>query len=123
MIIITLIMYSLAFMKYIYFLPRSGTDSYCNLVRQFLSIIWRFGEAIGQANIRKGQFCFVLFCFGLVWCYSCVYNINETTKVLFTETVSTTAVLDLLIRILSAPNKIMCVLLVTVTISQHFIHY
>ena len=40
-------------------------------------------------------------------------------EVLFTDSVSTTAVLDLLIRILSAPNKIMCVLLVTVTILQH----
>ena len=41
-------------------------------------------------------------------------------KVLFTDSVSTTAVLDLLIRISSAPNKIVCVLLVTVTILTTF---
>ena len=44
-------------------------------------------------------------------------------KVLFTDSVSTTAVLDLLIRILSAPNKILCVLLVTVTILTTFTLY
>ena len=43
-------------------------------------------------------------------------------KVLFTVSVSTTAVLDLLIRILSAPNKILCVPLVTVT-NLHTIMY
>ena len=66
---------------------------------------------------------FVLVCFVLFWCYSCVYNTSETTKVLFTDSVSTTAVLDLLIRILSAPNKILCVLLVTVTILTTFTLY
>ena len=43
-------------------------------------------------------------------------------KVLFTNSVSTTAVLDPLIRILSAPNKILCVPLVTVTL-LHTIKY
>ena len=65
----------------------------------------------------------ILFCFVLVWCYSCVYNTNETMKVLFTDPVSTTAELDLLIRILSAPNKMLCVLLVTVTILTTFALY
>ena len=69
---------------------------------------------------RKRQFCFLLDWFVLVWCYSCVHNTNETMKVLFTDSVSTTAVLDLLIRILSAPNKILGVLLVTVTILTTF---
>ena len=59
----------------------------------------------------------------LFWCYSCVYNTNETTKVLFTDPVSTTAELDLLIRILSPLNKILCVLLVTVTILTTFTLY
>ena len=56
-----------------------------------------FYRDLGRQLVRhkKGQFCFVLF-----WCYSCVYNTNKTTKVLFTDSVSTTAVLDLLIRIL-----------------------
>ena len=44
-------------------------------------------------------------------------------KVLFTDPVSTTAELDLLIRILSSHNKILCVLLVTVTILTTFIHH
>ena len=39
----------------------------------------------------------ILFCFVLVWCYSCVYNTNETMKVLFTDPVSTAAELDLVI--------------------------
>ena len=73
------------------------------------------------SGIRK-DLLFVLVCFVLFWCYSCVYNTNETTKVLFTVSVSTTAVLDLLIRILSAPNKILYVPLVTVTI-LHTIRY
>ena len=73
------------------------------------------------SGIRKDfTICFGLFCFA--WCYSCVYNTNETMKVLFTVSVSTTAVLDLLIRILSAPNKISCVPLVTVT-NLHTILY
>ena len=65
----------------------------------------------------------ILFCFVLFWCYSCVYNTNKTTKVLFTDPVSTTAELDLLIRILSPHNKILCVLLVTVTILTTFTLY
>ena len=72
-----------------------------------------FYNILGRQLVRhsqKGQFSYVLF-----WCYSCVYNTKETTKVLFTDTVSTTAELDLLIRILSSLNKILCVLLVTVT--------
>ena len=40
-------------------------------------------------------------------------------KVLFTNSVSITAVLDLLIMILSALHKILCVPLVTVTFLQH----
>ena len=43
-------------------------------------------------------------------------------KVLFTVSVSTTTVLDLLIRVLSAPNKILGVPLVTVT-DLHTIMY
>ena len=84
-----------------------------------------FYNNLGRQLVRqgKGQFYFVLVCFVLVWCYSCVYNTNETMKVLFTDSVSTTAELDLLIRILSAPNKILCVLLVTVTILTTFILY
>ena len=39
--------------------------------------------------------------FVLFWCYSCVYNTTETMKVLFTDTVNTTAELDLLISTLS----------------------
>ena len=59
---------------------------------------------------------FILGSFVLFWCYSCVYNTNKTMKVLFTNAVSTTVVLDPLIRILSAPSKILCVPLVTVTL-------
>ena len=55
---------------------------------------------------------FVWICFVLVLqCYSCVHYTNETMKVLFTFSVSTTAVLDLLIRRVSTPNKILYVLL------------
>ena len=77
-----------------------------------------FYNNLGRQLVRQGegQFYFVLVCFVLIWCYSCVYNTDKTTKALFTDSVSTTAVLDLLIRILSSPNKILCVLLVTVTI-------
>ena len=59
------------------------------------------GKAIGQALII-GQSYFVLF-----WCYSYVYNTSKTTKVLFTDPVSTTAELDLFIRILSPLTKIL----------------
>ena len=55
----------------------------------------------GQA-LTIGQSYFVLF-----WCYSCVYNTIKTMKVLFTDPVSTTAELDLLIRILSPLTKIL----------------
>ena len=77
----------------------------------------------GRQLVRQGQFYFVLVCFVLFWCYSCVYNISKPMKVLFTDSISTTAVLDLLIRILSAPNKILCVLLVSVTIFTTFALY
>ena len=86
----------------------------------FLVLYRDLGRAIGQALERT--ILFVLVCFVLIWCYSCVCNTNETTKVLFTVSVSTTVVLDPLIRILSAPNKILCVPLVTVTI-LHTIMY
>ena len=53
---------------------------------------------------------FAWFCFVLVLqCYSCVHYTNETTKVLFMVSVNTTAVLDLLIRRVSTPNKILYV--------------
>ena len=92
---------------------------------QTATAIWYYIEIWGGnwSGIGKGHFYFVLVCFVLVWCYNCVYNTNETMKVLFTDSVSTTVVLDLLIRILSAPNKILCVLLVTGTILTTFIHY
>ena len=73
-----------------------------------------FHTKLGGQLVRHRKF--VLVCFVLFWCYSCVYNTNKTMKVLFTVSVSTTVVLDLLIRILSAPNKILCVPLVTVTL-------
>ena len=84
-----------------------------------------FDNNLGRQLVRHriGQSCFVLFWFVLFWCYSCVYNTNETTKVLFTDSVSTTVELDPLIRILSSPNKILCVLLVTVTILTTFTLY
>ena len=84
-----------------------------------------FYNNLGRQLVRhgKGQFYFVLVCFVLVWCYSCVYNTSETTKVLFTDSVSTTAVLDLLIRILSAPNKILCVLLLLTTFTLYLQGY
>ena len=97
---------------------------------QTATAIWAGNFLVFYNNLRRqlvrqgeGQFYFVLVCFVLVWCYSCVYNTNKTMKVLFTVSVSTTAVLDLLIRILSTPNKILCVLLVTVTILTTFILY
>ena len=102
------------------FLTLFKIDSNCNLVRQFLSIIQRFGRAIGQALERT--ILIVLVCFVLIWCCSCVYNTNKITKVLFTVSVSTIAVVDLLIRILSAPNKILCVPLVTVTVLHTIIY-
>ena len=73
--------------------------------------------------LGKDNFIFVLVCFVLFWCYSCVYNTSKITKVLFTDSVSTTTVLDLLIRILSAPSKILCFLPVTVTILTTFTLY
>ena len=79
-----------------------------------------FHRDLGGQLVRHYKELFGLACFVLFWCYSCVYNTNETTKILFTDSVSTTAVLDLLIRILSAPNKILCVPLVTVTILHTF---
>ena len=79
-----------------------------------------FYNNLGRQLVRQGE---GQFYFVLVWCYSCVYNTNETMKVLFTDSVSTTAVLDLLIRILSSPNKTLCVLLVTVTILTTFTLY
>ena len=87
-------------------LPHCRTESNCTLVRLDLSISMYFEKAVGQA---WEVFIIVLGCIVLFWCYSCVYNTNETMKVLFTDSVSTTTVLDLLIRILSAPYKILCV--------------
>ena len=61
------------------------------------------------SGIGKGQFYFVLVCFVLVWCYSCVYNTNETMKVLFTDSVSTTAVMDLLYQdLVSTQQDLVC---------------
>ena len=98
--------------------------------RQTATAIWAgtffvFYNNLGRQLVRQGegQFYFVLVCFVLFWCYSCIYNTSETMKVLLTDSVSTTAVLDLLIRILSAPNKILCVLLVSVTILTTFTLY
>ena len=108
------------YIEYIDVLPRSGTDNNCNLVRQFLSILYRFGRAIGQALERT--ILFVLVCFVLFWCYTCVYNTNKTTKVLFTVSVSTTTVVDLFISMLSTPNKILCVPLVAVTNLHTFMY-
>ena len=89
-------------------LPRNRTDDNYTLVRLNLDISMYFVKAVGQA---QEVFIIVLGYIVLFWCYSCVYSTNETTKVLFTDAVSTTTVLDLLIRILSAPYKILCVLL------------
>ena len=84
------------------------------LQEQKTTAIWSgnflvFHTKLGGQLVRHRKF--VLFCFGAI----VVYNTNETTKVLFTVSVSTTVVLDH-IRILSAPNKILCVPLVTVTL-------
>ena len=54
---------------------------------------------------------FTIYFVLVLQCYSCVHYTNGTTKVLFTFSVSTTAVLDLLIRRVSTPNKILYVLL------------
>ena len=94
---------------------------------QMTTAIWSgnflvFHRDLGGQLVKQQKGPFVLACFVLFWCYSCVYNTNETMKVLFTVSVSTTVVLDLLIRILSAPNKILCVPLVTVII-LHTIRY
>ena len=71
-----------------------------------------YKELGGQLVRQDFTIYFVWFCFVLVLqCYSCVHYTNETTKVLFTVSVSTTAVMDLLIRIVSTPNKLLCVLL------------
>ena len=75
-----------------------------------------FPKELGGQLVRHERTLFVLGPFVLFWCYSCVYNTNEAAKVLFTDSVSTTAVLDPLIRILSTPSKILCVLLVTTTL-------
>ena len=93
---------------YINVLPHSRTDDKCTLISLDLIISIYFVKAVGQA---REVFIIVLGCIVLFWCYSCVYNTNETAKVLFTDSVSTTTVLDLLIRILSAPYKILCVTL------------
>ena len=87
-------------------LPHCRTDNNCTLVRLDLDISMYFVKAVGQA---REVFIIVLGYIVLFWCYSCVYNTNKTMKVLFTDSVSTTTVLDLLIRILSAPYKILCV--------------
>ena len=78
-----------------------------------------FSYILGRQLVRHSQKDYLV----LFWCYSCVYNTNKTMKVLFIDPVSTTAELDLLIRILSSPNKILCVLLVTVTILTTFTLY
>ena len=72
-----------------------------------------FNKELGGQLVRQDlTVYFVQFCFVLVLqCYSCVHYTNETMKVLFTVSVSTTAVLDLLIRRVSTPNKILYVLL------------
>ena len=93
--------------------------------KQSATAIWSGNSLVFDNNLgrqlvghRLGQSCFALF-----RCYSCVYNTNETMKVLFTDPASTTVELDLLIRILSSPNKILCVLLVTGTILTTFTLY
>ena len=116
-----LLIYSLTFIYRTYF-------SYLVCI-QTATAIWSgkflvFDNILGRQLVRHSlKDYFVLFCFVLFWCYSCVYNTNKTTKVLFTDPVSTTAELDLLIRILSSPNKILCVLLVIVTILTTFTLY
>ena len=86
---------------------------------QKMTAIWSgnflvFHTKLGGQLVRHRKF--VLVYFVLFWCYSYVYNTNKTTKVLFTVSVSTPVVLDLLIRILSAPNNILHVPLITVTL-------
>ena len=72
-----------------------------------------FNKELGGQLVRQDlTVYFVQFCFVLVLqCYSCVHYTNKTMKVLFTVSVSTTAVLDLLIRRVSTPSKILYVLL------------
>ena len=88
---------------------------------QKMSAIWSgnfiaFHSKLGGLLVRHYTIYFRLFCFVLFWCCSCVYNTNETTKYLSMVSVSTTTVLDPLIKMISTPSKILCVLLVTSTI-------
>ena len=87
---------------------------------QKTSAIWSgnfivFHSKLGGLLVRHYAL-FTLVCFVLFWCCSCVYNTNETMKTLFIVSVSTTTVLDPLIKMISTPSKILCVPLVTVTI-------
>ena len=89
-----------------------------------MSAVWSgnfiaFHSKLGGLLVRQ---LFTLVCFVLFWCYSCVYNTNETMKNLFIVSISTTTVLDLLIRMISTPSKILCVLLRKVAI-LHTIKY
>ena len=72
-----------------------------------------YNKELGGHLVRQDFTIYIVwFCFVLVLqCYSCVHYTNKTTKDLFTFSVSTTAVLDLLIRIVSTPNKILYALL------------
>ena len=91
---------------YIYvkrFIPlTSNTAALCSVLYRILTstAIWSGNFLVFYNNLALaiGQSCFVLFC---------VYNTIKTTKVLFTDPVSTTAELDLLIRILSPLTKIL----------------
>ena len=97
------------------FMPlTSNTAEVCSVLYHVLT-----STAIWLGNFLTFYNNFVLF-----WCYSCVYNTIQTMKVLFTDPVSTTAELDLLIMIFSQLTKILlCVLLVTVTISYNLTLY
>ena len=122
----------------------SINDTLFSILNVFHSTIWvykmisltslqdrrrlQFGQAISQYFIVNwegywsGIILFILVCFVLFWCCSCVYNTNKTMKTLFIVSVSTATVLDLLIKMISTPSKILYVLLVTVTI-LHTIKY
>ena len=64
--------------------------SYLNQ-RQTATAIWAgtffvFYNNLGRQLVRQGQFYFVLVCFVLFWCYSCVYNTSKT--IVFTDSVN-----------------------------------
>ena len=54
---------------------------------QSATAIWAGSFLVFYNNLERqlvrqgeGQFYFVLVCFVLIWCYSCVYNTNKTAK-------------------------------------------